>query len=314
MQQFWEVILDAIIDTAKILPLLFIVYYLIELFEYKCAKKLQQNKLLKGKLSPVFASMVGCVPQCGFSVISSDLFSKKAISIGALISVFIATSDEAIPLLISNPKLFPYLLLLIAIKFVYAIIIGYASMGLYKLFFKKTVSKEFKETESVHKSKEDKSNVILESEKTDDSNQEIEHGGCCHHHVETKTFDWVHPLLHCLKICLIVLVVNILFGVITEIWIGTDNLMIFLNKSKYIQPLFAILVGLIPNCASSLVLTEMFMSGMLGLSSLVAGLCVNAGLGLIVLFKQNKNIKENIFVVSILIIASVIIGYALIWV
>lgn len=314
MQQFWEVILDALIDTAKILPLLFIVYYLIELFEYKCAKKLQQNKLLKGKLSPVFASMVGCVPQCGFSVISSDLFSKKAISIGALISVFIATSDEAIPLLISNPKLFPYLLLLIAIKFVYAIIIGYASMGLYKLFFKKTVSKEFKETVHVHKSKEDKSNVILETEKADDSIQEIEHGGCCHHHVETKTFDWVHPLLHCLKICLIVLVVNILFGVITEIWIGTDNLMIFLNKSKYIQPLFAILVGLIPNCASSLILTEMFMSGMLGLSSLVAGLCVNAGLGLIVLFKQNKNIKENIFVVSILIIASVIIGYALIWV
>ncbi len=314
MKQFWDVILDALIDTAKILPLLFIVYYLIELFEYKCAKKLQQNKMLKGKLSPVFASMVGCVPQCGFSVISSDLFSKKAISIGALIAVFIATSDEAIPLLISNPKLLPYLLLLIAIKFVYAIIIGYASMGLYKLFFKKTKSEELKGQVHVHDSKGDKENLILESEKTDDSVQEIEHGGCCHHHVETKTFDWVHPLLHCLKICLIVLVVNILFGVITEIWIGTDNLMLFLNKSKYIQPLFAILVGLIPNCASSLVLTEMFMSGMLGLSSLVAGLCVNAGLGLIVLFKQNKNIQENIFVISILIIASIIIGYALIWI
>ena len=291
---FWDVLLDAIIDTAKILPLLFIVYYLIELIEYKWAINFQNNKLLKGKASPVVGSLIGCVPQCGFSVISTDLFSKNSISVGALIAVYIATSDEAIPIMFSKPSLIPWMLLLIGIKIVAGIGFGYLAILLYKLIFKNKNKVE----EVPEKEHEENEHVDL-----------IEHGGCCHHHVETKSFDWLHPLLHCLKISAFILIINIIFGCVTEIWIGEENLTNFLNSSIYFQPLFAVLIGLIPNCASSVVLAELFTIGGLSFGALIAGLCVNAGLGLVVLLKQNKNWKQNLFIILTLISSGLILGY-----
>lgn len=297
MHEYWHVTLEAIKHTAMVLPLLFIVYYLIELFEYKCAAKIQNNKMLKGKTSPVIGAVVGCVPQCGFSVISTDLFSKKAISVGALIAVYIATSDEAIPLMFANPSSIPWMLLLIAVKIVVGIGVGYLSMLLYKVFFK-----------------HENHNHKKEHHHEEHEHEEVVHGGCCKHNVETKSFDWVHPLVHCLKIGLFILIINILFGFITHIWVGEQNLTNFLNASKYIQPLLAVLIGLIPNCASSVVLTELFLIGGLGFGSLVAGLCVNAGLGLVMLLKTNKSWKENLFIVLMLIIPSLVIGYALLFI
>lgn len=288
MQIYGEVLLDALVDTLKIVPLLFAVYYLIELFEFKCAHKMHDNKFLKGKAGPVFGSLLGCVPQCGFSVISTDMFTDGYMSIGALIAVYIATSDEALPLMIANPDKILWLSLLIGIKILYGIVIGYFAGVLHKMIFKnRKVVVEGGEHVSVH-------------------------GGCCHHDVESKSFDWLHPLLHCLKISGFILAVNILFGFITQIWIGKDALTSFLSSSKYLQPLFAIIIGLIPNCASSVVLTELFLVGGLEFGALVAGLCVNAGLGLVVLLKQNNNIKENLFIFGVLIASGLIVGYGLI--
>lgn len=302
MQEFWEVCLDALLDTAKLVPVLFIVYYLIELFEFKCAEKIHNSKLLKGKASPLVGAVVGCVPQCGFSVVSTDLFNKGVISVGALIAVYIATSDEAIPLMLSNVKYAGWAFALIAVKMVYAIIVGYLSVWLYKLCFK-------------NKKQEDHDHEQHQHNESEQETEEVGGHGCCHHHVEAKSFDWLHPMLHCLKICGLVLVVNLIFGVVTDIWIGHDNLKSFLAQSTYLQPIVAILIGLIPNCASSLVLTELFLiDGGLKFSALVAGLCVNAGLGLVVLFKNNKNPKQNLFVLSVLIVSALIIGYGLIFI
>ncbi len=336
--QYWEVIWDAIKDTAKILPILFIVYYIIELVEYKYAIKFQNNKFLKGKASPAIGALLGCVPQCGFSVVSTDLYTRGSLSIGALIAVYIATSDEAIPLMISNPSSIKWLLILIGIKIVIAILVGYLSMWLYNLIFKKErqyIGANHKDEhmhEHTPKKVEQGNNhgENLEREKIvgyvenvghdgsdsqGEGNEEMSklsvHGGCCHHHVETKSFDWVHPLLHCLKISLFILIVNLLFGFITEIWIGSERLTEFLSASIAWQPLLAILIGLIPNCVSSVVITELFLMGGLSFGSLVAGLMVNAGLGLIVLLKQNKNWKENLFIFAVLIVSSLVIGYAL---
>lgn len=326
--QYWDVILDALIDTAKLLPLLFIVYYIIELIEYKYALKFQNNKFLKGKASPVIGALLGCVPQCGFSVVTTDLYSRGSVSIGALIAVYIATSDEAIPLMISNPDSILWLLALIGIKIVLAILIGYFAMYLYKVIFKR--KKEYispnnhneKVVEDDHSHNEnDKENinneqtsgVVLEGnvEEINAETQSDVHGGCCHHHVGKKTFDWLHPLLHCLKISAFILVINLLFGFITEIWIGEEALTNFLASSLYWQPVLAIIIGLIPNCVSSVVITELFLMGGLSFGSLVAGLMVNAGIGLIILLKQNKNWKENLFIFLMLIIPSLIAGYAL---
>lgn len=326
--QYWDVILDALIDTAKLLPLLFIVYYIIELIEYKYALKFQNNKFLKGKASPVIGALLGCVPQCGFSVVTTDLYSRRSVSIGALIAVYIATSDEAIPLMISNPDSILWLLALIGIKIVLAILIGYLAMYLYKVIFKR--KKEYvspnnhnekvveddhshneNDKEDIHN--EQTSGVVLEGNvgEINAETQSDVHGGCCHHHVGKKTFDWLHPLLHCLKISAFILVINLLFGFITELWIGEEALTNFLASSLHWQPVLAIIIGLIPNCVSSVVITELFLMGGLSFGSLVAGLMVNAGIGLIILLKQNKNWKENLFIFLMLIIPSLIAGYAL---
>lgn len=326
--QYWDVILDALIDTAKLLPLLFIVYYIIELIEYKYALKFQNNRFLKGKASPVIGALLGCVPQCGFSVVTTDLYSRGSVSIGALIAVYIATSDEAIPLMISNPDSILWLLALIGIKIVLGISIGYLAMYLYKVIFKRKKayilpnnhnekvveddhSHNENDKEDIHN--EQTSGVVLEGNvgEINAETQSDVHGGCCHHHVGKKTFDWLHPLLHCLKISAFILVINLLFGFITEIWIGEEALTNFLASSLHWQPVLAIIIGLIPNCVSSVVITELFLMGGLSFGSLVAGLMVNAGIGLIILLKQNKNWKENLFIFLMLIIPSLIAGYAL---
>lgn len=300
MEHYWHVFLEALVDTAKMLPLLFVVYYLIELIEFKYAIKFQNNKWLNGKASPVIGTLIGCVPQCGFSVVSTDLFTKGSVSIGALIGVYIATSDEALPLMIANPKYIPALAMLILVKIVMGIAVGYLAGVIYKLVFRKEkISHDEDDDHDDHDDHENEEEVF-------------EHGGCCHHHVRTKSFEWLHPMLHCLKISAFVLVVNFVLGCVTHIWIGEQNLAYFMQQSFWLQPLFAVLVGLIPNCASSVALAEMFMAGGIKFfGGLAAGLCANAGLGLVILLKQNKNWKQNLFIILMLVIPSLILGYLL---
>lgn len=305
----WETLLDALIDTLKVLPLLFIVYMLLEFLEYRGVMKFEHSKFLKGKASPVFGSLFGCVPQCGFSVISTDLYSEKKISIGALIAVYVATSDEAIPIMIAEVDAIPQMLLLIAVKIVLGIVIGYLAMFLYGKIFKNnenavTVSAEnLKSSEKVNTENHEHDELKTEEHK------HISHG-CCKHDLVQQRFDWLHPILHCLKISAFILIVNIILGVAIY-YITEERLIAFLEKSSAFQPLFAVIIGLIPNCVSSLVITELFLAGGLSFGSIVAGLSVNAGLGLVVLFKQNKNWKENLFIILMLIIPSLFIGYGI---
>lgn len=305
----WETLLDALVDTLKVLPLLFIVYMLLEFLEYRGVMKFEHSKFLKGKASPVFGSLFGCVPQCGFSVISTDLYSEKKISIGALIAVYVATSDEAIPIMIAEVDAIPQMLLLIAVKIVMGIVIGYLAMFLYGKIFKNnenavTVSAEnSKSSEKVNTENHEHDELKTEEHK------HISHG-CCKHDLEQQRFDWLHPILHCLKISAFILIVNIILGVAIY-YITEERLIAFLEKSSAFQPLFAVIIGLIPNCVSSLVITELYLAGGLSFGSIIAGLSVNAGLGLVVLFKQNKNWKENLFIILMLIIPSLIIGYGI---
>ena len=286
MEEFLHVILHALKDTAILLPILFIVYLLIELLEYKNAFKFEKSKLLKGKASPIMGAMFGSVPQCGFSVISAELFSERKISIGALIAVFIATSDEALPIMLSNYKAIPTLLCLIATKIIFSLLVGYLIMFIYGKIFK------------------NQNNTI----KTEKHDEHIH--ACCHHDLEDDKFDWKHPIVHCLKISLYILIINIIFGTII-MFVGEDNLVKFLNSSYIFQPLFAVLIGFIPNCVSSVIITELYLMGGLSFGSIVAGLSVNAGIGLIVLLKENKNHKENLFIILSLLISSLAVGYGL---
>ena len=325
MKEFLHVLMHAAKHTVKLFPFLFLIYFLIELLESKNIFKFEKSKLLKGKASPAVGALFGSVPQCGFSVISSELFAKQKISAAALISVFVATSDEAIPLMLSNYKTIPALIILILTKIVLAIIIGYLTMWLYKLFFKKsslqTITIEHKNDEIIKQEIEQDHHEDDDHHESHDHETENDHDdhkshkehhvhACCHHDLENNKFDWKHPLVHCLKITLYIFIMNFLLGGLIEI-VGESNLEKFLNSNHALQPILALAVGLIPNCASSVVLTQLYISGGLSFGAIVTGLSVNAGLGLMVLLKENKNKKENLFIILMLIIPSLIFGYLL---
>lgn len=349
------VLVDSLIDTLKLLPILLIVYFLIELLEYKNVFKFEKSKLLNGKASPAIGACIGCIPQCGFSVVSAELFAERKISIGALIAVFIATSDEAFPLMLASINSIPALLMLIAMKLVLAICVGYFAYFVQKAMVKRTKGSAKIESKTTAKSAEmsasdasisksnENDNIKIEnhdhetgehdeaSHRDDESGNSHhneaaphhEHDGtldsgehshihaCCHHDIENNKFNFAHPLIHCAKISLYIFLVNFVMGIIISLIGGESKLAQFLISSSDFAPLFAVLVGLIPNCASSVVLTELYMMGGLSFGSIVAGLSVNAGIGLFVLLKSNKRPKENAFIIVTMIISSLIFGYIL---
>lgn len=307
MHEILHALKHGFIDTLKIAPLLIAVYFLIEFLEYKELMQFHKSKTLRGKTGPIFGALFGSLPQCGFSVISTDLFAKGFVSIGALLAVYVATSDEALPIMISKGDGWISLLALIGCKIVLAIIIGYLAMWLHpKVFKAKNQYIHDNENKHNHNHKEEK----YLHQHIEGVEHTHEHWGCCKHDLESKKFDWKHPLLHSLKILTFILSINILFGIIVE-FVGEVRLTNFLSQSSWLQPVLAVLIGLIPNCASSVVITELYLLGGLSFGAVLAGLSVNAGLGLMVLFKQDKNIKEIVFILALLIIPSLLAGYGL---
>lgn len=300
MENYLDVLLDATIDTLKILPILLLAYFLIEFLEYKKAFQFEKSGALRGRASPIMGALFGSVPQCGFSIISTDLYSQRKISVGALIAVYIATSDEALPIMISNYHSIPALVVLLLVKIVFAVLVGYLAILLYdKVFFKKKIAAQQVQPQQ------------NEQHEEDDEHEEKHHEiGCCHHDIEAKKFEWAHPLVHSLKIILFIFIVNLIMGTIIYFW-GEENLNNFLTSSYVFQPVLAVLIGLIPNCASSVILTELYLTGGISFGAVMAGLCVNAGLGIIYLFKKQKNIKEIVFILLMLIIPSLVLGYVL---
>lgn len=309
-------ILHAFLDSLKLLPVLFLAYVLIEFIELKTSKTLEKSKLLKGGYAPLIGASAGLIPQCGFSVIATDLYAKRKISVGTLLAMYIATSDEAIPILLSYPSQYKNIFIILSVKFLLALIVGYGC----NLFFK-----------YVYRPKPQfvgimKFNHISEGNiKTEDSSlqhnyfvgdvvmEENPHTGCCGHHIEEdghKHSFWefiYHPVLHCLKIFAFILLVNVVFGLIIH-YVGENTISNFLNSAKFIQPFLTGLVGLIPNCASSVIITNLFVMNGLSLGACISGLIANAGIGLAVLVKQNTNRKNTIFIILSLYLISVLTG------
>lgn len=304
LEHFFEhiphILLHALKHSALMLPMLIIVYVLIEFLESKNLTRFENSKLLQGNVSPVFGAIFGCLPQCGFSVISTDLYSAKKLSIGALVAVYVSTSDEALPLMLasvgtsSNSIL--WLFLLLGVKVAFAIAIGYLAMFLYPKFFKK------------HTIVAPRITFVGRQIRTVKDPDEAS-PGCCNHEIDNKRkFELKHPILHSLKIFAFIFVINLIMEIIMH-FVGENNLKTFLQSSSYFQPLIALVVGLIPNCASSIILTQLFLSGALSFGSIITGLSVNAGLGIMVLFRKNRPHTENIFIVALIVICSLLVGY-----
>ena len=312
MEQILHIMVHTLKDTAILLPFLFVSYILIELLEYYSAKKLKHSKLLSNKWSTLFGASFGLVPQCGFSVVATDLFAQKKIKIGTLLAVYIATSDEAIPLLLASPNKAFSLIPLVLIKFIVAIMVGYFVDLIFKKYNNKRIELTNTQTQQTKKLKKH----IEEHNHSNEEEHETEiHTGCCGHHIteentkENKIKQFLlHPLVHTLKIFTFIFIVTMLFNGLVE-WLGEAKISNFLNNSKNFAPLFAALVGLIPNCASSVIVTNLYSIGSIGFGALMAGLIVNAGIAFIVLFKQNKNFKENLIILLTMLSIGISVGY-----
>lgn len=315
MKEFLHILEHSLIDSAKILPVILAVYLLIEFFEYKNSSKIATNKYLNKKSSSVFGALLGSVPQCGFSVVATDLYTKRKINVGALIAVYIATSDEAIPIMFSNIKSLKAIVPLIIVKIVIAISIGFLAQILFdKIFRKQNLGTNENLLHKKENDKQEKHSHVGHEHEHEENDEHLNIHGCCNHDIEHKKYDWKHPIMHCVKIFITILIINIVFGCIIEFGFnGEESLSDFLSKNGVyaVQPLLAMLIGLIPNCASSVVLTELYLIDGLSFGALVAGLIVNAGLGLILLIKNNKHVKENIFIVLTLVVTSLAFGYLL---
>ncbi len=278
-----EVLLDALLDSLKLFPFLFLIYVLIEILENRTNISRNHN-VLRGNLAPLLGAATGLVPQCGFSVMAAKLYDRKLIRTGTVLAVFLATSDEAFILLLADGTKAAWVVPMIAAKFVIAVGIGYLANAL----FRKETLAELSENEEIHGT------------------------ACGHDHEEESKFKsyFLHPLLHSLEIFAYILAVNIIFGLVIH-FVGEDKLEAFLQKGVWYQPLVAAAVGLIPNCASSVVITEAFIDGYIAFGSCVAGLCANAGLGFVVLFRDVRKWKRNLALMLAVYVIGVGFGYLL---
>ena len=271
-----DVICESLLDTAKLLPFLFLTYLLMEYLEHRAGERQEQIIQKAGRFGPVFGAALGVVPQCGFSASAAGLYAAGLLSRGTLIAIFLSTSDEMLPILLSHGAPPLRIVKLLAVKLCFGILVG---LGV-DLF-----TKPRRDFGSVH---------------------EIEQ--LCHHehcHCERGI---VRPaIVHTLQISLFLLLANLLLTGSVES-LGHDRLRALFTDIPVWGETVAALVGLIPNCASSVLLTELYLEGILPAGTLLAGLLPGAGIGLLVLFRTNKKLKDNLLTVSILVATGLVVG------
>lgn len=312
MEILWDALKDAMIDTVMVVPVLYLAYLLVSYFSHNDNEKYSKILHKTNKAGPVVGAFLGSIPQCGFSSVMSSLYSKKIVTVGTLMAVFIATSDEALPLMISKPEFIPKLLLLMAIKVVYAIIIGYLVDWTMRV-----ITRKKPKLNEYHDANENL--CACEGEE----GHEESHDHQCHHAHEDKcghthshshccaTNIFLDALKHTLIIVAYVFVATLIINII-EGYVGLEGIAGFFAKNKYLQVLLASLIGLIPNCVASVFLTEMYMSNILMFPALVAGLSASAGVGFIVLWSANhKNVKANLLIMLMQFVFALIIGFGL---
>ncbi len=245
---------DTFFDTLEIFPLLLLVYVLLEILEHRLEIS-RYTRLLTGPAGPFIGAVVGCIPQCGFSAAAATLFNYRRVSGGALIAVFLATSDEALPILLAHPDQMPTVLRLLGCKIIIALLWGYLFWLVTWLRYHRYHTQQ----------------PVLMTEE-------------CHHE-KTETFSFIHVLQHTFTITLYLFITMLLIHLITDL-LGQERLASLLLANSIWQPVLAALVGLVPGCGTSILLTTLFLQGSLSFGSVTAGLCSSAGFGYLILFQK----------------------------
>ncbi|MBQ4053103.1 MAG: arsenic efflux protein [Clostridia bacterium] len=306
MEHFFEIVWHAVKDTAPLLPWILLMYVLIELIENKTDLK-SANKF-GGKFGPVVGAATGLIPQCGFSVMAAKLYQRKYITVGTLLAIFFATSDEAFIILLSSGTGAVWVLPMLLVKIVAGIAVGYGVDGVLKAIGRGQVCVEMPKT--AEKSPTSTREIFI-GRYMDERDGDVVCSCGRPHDGESgwKTY-LLYPALHALKVAAFIFLVNFVLTAIVHS-VGEEAFISFMHRGRFIQPLIACAIGLIPNCASSVVLTEAFLSGAITFGSCVAGLCANAGMGFVVLLRSVKQWKRNVALIAFCYITSVVIGILL---
>lgn len=256
-----EILLDTLLDAIKLLPFLFITFLLMEYIEHSFTKNGKERIKKAGKLGPFFGGLLGAVPQCGFSVMATNLYATRIVTLGTLISIYLSTSDEMLPILISQKCSFSIIIKILLIK----VLIGMLAGFIIDFIIRK---------------------------KTKSSNYEIkkfcdeEHCDCEHGIIKSS-------IKHTFNILIFIIVITLLLN-LGFYYFGNDSIEKLFLKDSFFSPFISSLIGLIPNCGASVILTELYLNNVISFASVIAGLLTGSGVALLVLFKINKNVKENV--------------------
>ena len=271
-----EIIEETLIDGIKLLPFLFITYIIMEYIEHKTSNKTKDIIKKSGRFGPFIGSLLGAVPQCGFSVVATNFYAARVITLGTLISVYLSTSDEMIPIFISEGASIITLLKILAIKILIGMIAGFVIDFILRL----------------RKKDNEKERIIDLCEK--------EHCHCEHGILKSA-------LKHTINIFIFILIITFIINIAIHL-VGEETIGNFVQSNVILGPVLGGIIGLIPNCASSVILTQLYLQNVIPISTMISGLLVGAGVGLIVLFKMNKGIKQNLKITALLYAIGVISG------
>lgn len=271
-----DILLDAVIDSIKLVPFLLITYLIMEYIEHKTKNKTKKIIKKSGKYGPLLGSILGIFPQCGFSVSATNLYAARVITLGTLIAVYLSTSDEMLPIFLSESVPISTMLFILGIKLIVGMVAGFCIDFIMRL-----------------KRKEQQEEKIIDL-------CEKEHCHCEHGIVKSAC-------RHTLHIFLFILLITIILNVVIS-FIGEEHIASLIQNQPILGPMIAGIIGLIPNCASSVILTQMYLENVISVATLISGLLVGAGVGLAVLFKMNKGIKQNITIITILYVIGVMTG------
>lgn len=269
-----EVILDTIVDSLKLIPFLLVAFLIIELLEHKLNNKTKNIITKSKKIGPIIGSLLGVIPQCGFSVMATNLYITRIITLGTLISIYLSTSDEMLIIMISEKVEISLILKILLIKIFFGIVYG--------LIIDKIINKKKKDKETNYE--------LCDEEHCD-----------CNHSILLSAIK--HTLHITLFIFIITLIINTIFTLL-----GDNYLSKILLNNKILSPFITSLIGLIPNCAASVILTELYLNSTISLGALIGGLLTSSGSSLLVLIKNNKNQKENLSIILLLYALGVLSG------
>lgn len=284
-----EIIEETLIDAVKLLPFLFITYLIMEYIEHKMGHKTKSAIKKSGKWGPIIGSILGVFPQCGFSVSATNLYAGRVITLGTLIAVYLSTSDEMLPIFISEAVSPVIILKILGIK----LIIGMIAGVILDLFVNLIIK--------------NKNKKIVQQNEEDSEEDEIGHM-CEEEHCHCNESGILKSAIHH-TLSILVFIVLITFIINTVVYfVGEETIAGWILNKPVIGPVIASLIGLIPNCAASVIITNMYLENVISLGSMISGLLTGAGVGLAVLFKTNSKIKENIWIIILLYAIGVISG------